>query len=298
MTAKPRIGFVGIGAMGWPMAKRVLEAGFALTVFDVDFVRADRFSTEVGGKRSASLAELGRMSDVVVTMLPNSEIVGQVLFDPNGVSEGLAKGSTVVEMSSGVPSETVKLGARLAQCGVAMIDAPVSGGVRKAVTGELAIMAGGNEQTIAACTPVLKVMGTKIFATGALGTGQAMKALNNLVLAAGFVAGIEALLIGKRFGLDPANMVEILNASSGKNNSTENRFAQFVLSRSFDAGFSLELMVKDLSTALRMSKETNTPAMLSALTRELWAAAALYADRGADHTAVTLLLEKLAGTKL
>jgi 3-hydroxyisobutyrate dehydrogenase len=232
-------------------------------------------------------------------MLPNSEIVGKVLLDQrDGLINSLAKGATVIEMSSGVPGETAKIGLSLQERGISMIDAPVSGGVRKAATGELAIMVGGQAQTIESCMPLLKTMGTRVFTTGALGTGQAMKALNNLVSAAGFIAGIEALLIGKRVGLDPLKMVQILNASTGKNNSTEHKFAQFVLTREFNAGFSLDLMVKDVSIALGLSKESGTPAMLSSLTRELWAAASLEAGRGADHTAVTLLLEKLAGLKL
>lgn len=296
--SQPRIGFIGIGAMGFPMGSRVLKAGFPLVVYDAAPGVGEKFAREVGGRAAASLAALAAESDIVITMLPNSEIVEQVLFAPEGVAAGLKKGAIVVEMSSGVPMQTAAMGRRLAERGIAMIDAPVSGGVRKAITGELAIMAGGDDKTVDACTPLLQSMGARIFRTGALGSGQAMKALNNLVSAAGFVAGIEALLIGKRFGLDPARMVEVLNASTGKNNSTEHKFAQFVLSRQFNAGFSLDLMVKDVSIALGLARETGTTAMQSSVTRELWAAAGVELGKGVDHTEVTKLLEKLAGEAL
>lgn len=296
--SQPRIGFIGIGAMGHPMGSRVLKAGFPLVVYDAAPGVGEKFAREVGGRAAASLAALAAESDIVITMLPNSAIVEQVLFAPDGVAAALKKGATVVEMSSGVPMQTAAMGQRLAERGIAMIDAPVSGGVRKAITGELAIMAGGDEKVIDACTPLLQSMGARIFKTGALGSGQAMKALNNLVSAAGFVAGIEALLIGKRFGLDPARMVEVLNASTGKNNSTEHKFAQFVLSRQFNAGFSLDLMVKDVSIALGLARETGTTALQSSVTRELWAAAGVELGKGADHTEVTKLLEKLAGEAL
>jgi len=146
--------------------------------------------------------------------------------------------------------------------------------------------------------PVLSAMGTTVLRTGAVGSGQAMKALNNLVSAGGFLIGIEALLIGQRFGLDPAVMIDVLNAATGMNNSTQKKFRQFVLSRKFDAGFTMGLLVKDLSIALQVGRETDTPAPLSALTRELAAAAQAMFGSDADHTEMAKLCERLAGTQL
>ena len=147
-------------------------------------------------------------------------------------------------------------------------------GVPRARTGELAIMAGGEDAALDRAEPVLRTMGSSIHRCGGIGAGQAMKALNNLVSAGGFLIGVEALLIGQRFGLDPGKMVEVLNASTGRNNSTEKKFAQYVLSRRFDAGFGLDLMVKDLSIALEIGREGATPTPFAALCREMWAAAA------------------------
>ena len=141
-------------------------------------------------------------------------------------------------------------------------------------------------------------MGTSIHRCGPIGAGQAMKALNNLVSAGGYLIGIEALLIGQRFGLDPAKMVDVLNASTGMNNSTQKKFKEYVLSRRFDAGFGLDLMVKDLSIALEVGRETTTPTPFAALCREMWASAAAMLGPGADHTAVAKLSEQMSGTVL
>jgi len=201
-------------------------------------------------------------------------------------------------MTSGQPGRTREIAATLAERGVTMVDCPVSGGVPRARTGELAIMAGGEAAALDRAEPVLRAMGTSIHRCGPIGAGQAMKALNNLVSAGGFLIGIEALLIGQRFGLDAALMVDVLNASTGMNNSTQKKFKQFVLSRRFDSGFSLDLMVKDLSIALEVARETQTPTPFSALCRELSAACQALLGPGQDHTALAQLSEKLAGESL
>ena len=288
-----RVGFIGIGAMGRPMAARVVQAGFAVTVLDADPARA----AAVGGAAvAADGAALARDAEVIVTMLPTSGIVGEALGA--GVLAGLRPGTVVVEMSSGAPAATQALAARVADAGGVLIDAPVSGGVKRAETGELAIMVGGEAPAIERAEPVLRSMGTTITRVGAVGSAHAMKALNNLVSAGGFLLGIEALLIGQRFGLDPAVMVDVLNASTGMTNSSQKKFKQFVLSRSFDAGFGLDLMVKDLGIALDVARETGTAAPVSALVRELWAAARAMLGPGQDHTAAAKLSERLAGEEL
>jgi 3-hydroxyisobutyrate dehydrogenase len=179
-----------------------------------------------------------------------------------------------------------------------LVDAPVSGGVPRAKTGELAIMFGGSTELLERVRPVLACMGTSITPTGDVGSAHAMKALNNLVSAGGFLIGVEALLIGKRFGLDPAAMVDVLNSSTGMNNSTQKKFKQFVLSGKYNAGFGLDLMVKDLSIALGIGRDTNTPTPFSSLCREMWASCAQMLGPGQDHTAIAKLSETLAGDTL
>jgi 3-hydroxyisobutyrate dehydrogenase len=288
------VGFIGIGSMGWPMAARLADAGFALAVADASIDRAAQFVREFGCERGDA-AQVASRADVIVTMLPTSAVVDQVL---SGAQERMRPGALVIEMSSGVPAMTQALAGRLRKRDVRLIDAPVSGGVKRARTGELAIMAGGAVEDVEAARPVLSRMGSSIVHTGGIGSAHAMKALNNLVSAAGFVAGIEALLIGKKFGLDPATMVDVLNASTGMNNATQKKFRQFVLSGAFDSGFGLDLMLKDITIALELARETKTAAPLSAACRELWSAASTLLGAGRDHTEMARLSELLGGVSL
>ncbi|NKE48400.1 NAD(P)-dependent oxidoreductase [Roseomonas frigidaquae] len=287
-----RIGFIGIGSMGWPMARRLVEAGFSVTVQDAVPGRAADFARRHGGTASENAAQ---GAEAVITMLPTSRDVAAALA---AIRPALQRGAVVIEMSSGEPSATRALAADLSALGVAMVDAPVSGGVARAETGELAIMTGGEAAALDRVDPLLRAMGTTITRCGDIGAGQAMKALNNLVSAAGFLVSVEALLIGSRFGLDPAVMVDVLNASTGMNNSTQRKLKQFVLSRKFNSGFGLDLMVKDLSIAMQVGRETSTPAPLAAQTRELWAAAAALLGPGQDHTAAARFSEALAAGQI
>ncbi len=295
LTTIQRITFIGIGNMGWPMAANLLKAGFDITVVDAVPNRATKFAAEVGGTAADSAADAVSEADAVVTILPTSKHVSAVIAE---IKAHLKPGALVVEMSSGVPATTRTLATELEALGVAMIDCPVSGGVPRARSGELAILTGGADVDIDRADNLLKSMGTSIHRCGGIGAGQAMKALNNLVSAGGFLIGIEALLIGQRFGLDPALMVDVLNASTGMNNSTQKKFKQFVLSRRFNSGFGLDLMAKDLSIALEVGRDTATPTPFAALCREMWASAANLLGPGQDHTAVAQLSEQLVGTAL
>jgi len=295
---KPSVGLIGIGSMGWPMGLRIRQGGFPLTVYDAVPGRADEFAKAADAKPAKTCGALARDCDIVITMLPTSREVGQVLSGADGVLQTLRKDAIVIEMSSGLPSRTREFAVEVKAKGGILIDGPVSGGVPRAKTGDLAIMVGGEPAVIERVRPVLETMGTTITRVGDVGTAHAMKALNNLVSAGGFLIGVEALLIGKKFGIDSEVMVDILNASSGMNNSTQKKFKQYVLSRSFNAGFGLDLMVKDLGIALELSRETATPVPFAALCRELWAAAAVTLGKGQDHTAMTKLSERLAGFEL
>lgn len=292
----PRIGFVGIGNMGWPMAARLVAGGYAVLVHDNRAERSRQFATECGGSAASSLGELAATSDIVITILPTSDQVEAVLFGAgDALASHLRPGMIVIDMTSGQPARTIAFGERLAAMNVAMIDAPVSGGVARAETGELAIMAGGEATTLDICRPLLERMGTTILRTGPLGSGQAMKALNNLVSAGGFLIGIEALLIGKRFGLDPATMVDILNASSGSNNSTQKKFKQFVLSERYDSGFALALMAKDLGIALELAHQNGVETPFAEHCRAIWAEASAALGMKADHTELARFAERRAG---
>ena len=290
-----RVCFVGIGNMGWPMAARLVRAGFEVAVTDAVAGRATAFVDQVGGKAVASLAEATKEADVIVTMLPTSVHVVSVVDE---ILPSLSSGKILLDMSSGAPAATQKIAGDLGAIGVSVVDAPVSGGVSRAVTGELAIMTGGEAAALDRIDPLLRAMGTTIHRIGPVGAGQAMKALNNLVSAGGFLMAVEALVIGQQFGLDPSIMTDVLNASTGMNNSTQKKLKQFVLSRRFDSGFSLDLMVKDLSIALEVGRNGSAPTPFSALCREMWASAASMLGKGQDHTAIAKLSEALAGVTL
>ena len=296
MTDSAPILFIGLGKMGWPMTQRLLGAGFRVYGLDANPEVAAKFAGEQGALPVTSVADVAQKAGVVITMLPTSAIVRSVLFDaPAALASHLRPGTIVIDMSSGVPSVTIEIARDLRALGIPMIDAPVSGGVVRAVAGSLAIMTGGEPAEIETIKPILAVMGKTILHTGTIGSGQAMKALNNLVSAGGFLIGAEALLIGRKFGLDPAKMVEVLNVSSGRNNSTEAKFAQFVLSRSFASGFGLDLMSKDLGIALSIAEDTHTSAPFAALCRSMWQAAAQTLGSGLDHTDMARFSELLGG---
>ncbi|WP_339385894.1 NAD(P)-dependent oxidoreductase [Burkholderia sp. Ac-20379] len=290
-----KVAFVGIGNMGWPMAARLVEGGFEVAVFDVAPARGERFAAEVGGAAPATLADTVSGADAVITILPTSRHVEGALLP---LCATFAPGALVIDMTSGVPAVTQALAAKLAEAGHAMIDAPVSGGVPRAVTGELAIMTGGAKQDVERAMPLLRRMGTTVTEVGGIGAGQAMKALNNLVSAGGFLIGVEALLIGQQFGLDTETMVDVLNASTGMNNSTQKKFKQFVLSRAFNSNFGLDLLAKDVGIALTVANEGGVAAPFSSLCRDLWSAAVNTLGHGKDHTEMARFSELLAGVAL
>jgi 3-hydroxyisobutyrate dehydrogenase len=227
----------------------------------------------------------------IITMLPDGRAVRAALLDGDALADAVP-GGLVLEMSSSDPLGTRALGEALTARGLSLVDAPVSGGVRKAREATLAIMAGGAAEDIDRAMPLLEAMGASVFRCGALGAGHAMKALNNYVSAAGLVAAVEALAIGGRFGLDPETMVDVLNASTGRNNSTEHKLKQQVIPGTFAAGFAIGLMAKDVGAAAALADGMGIDAPLARAMAERWAEAARTLGPGADHTAIARLLER------
>lgn len=287
-----RLGFIGLGNMGFPMAGRLAQAGYRLTVADLNAEAVERFCRQHGAQAAPSLEALGAASDVVITMLPEGKAVRGVLTgEPDGVVKGLQPGAILVDMSSSSPVGTRELAAELASRGFTLIDAPVSGGVAKAIDGTLAIMAGGGEETIEACRPLFEQLG-KPFCTGGPATGHAMKALNNYLSAATLAVTSEALIAGARFGLDPHTMVEVINASTGRSNSSEHKFPTFILPRRFESGFFLSLMAKDLRFARELATSVNSPHALLDGVSGLYDAAEAALGGKADNTELFRFLEE------
>ena len=290
------IGFIGLGNMGFPMARRLASAGYKLAVADRRADAVKRFVAEVPCEQPADLKSLGSLCRVVITMLPEGNAVREVLTGAQGVVAGLRPGSVVIDMTSASPLGTRQLGAELAKQGVPLIDAPVSGGVKKAAEGTISIMAGGDAAALERVRPVLEVLG-KVFHTGGPGSGHAMKSLNNYLSAATLAVSAEAIIAGAKFGLDPKLMVDILNVSTGRSNSTEHKYPTFILPRTFDSGFALGLMAKDLRLALELARSTGAPHTLLEECAGIWARAEKQLGFQADNTEVVKYLESLIDGK-
>lgn len=284
-----QIGFVGLGMMGFPMAGRLVAAGMNVLAYDVVAETRARFATGHAGGRVATDLQAFGDCDVVITMLPNSDIVDEAVL---ALGKVLARGALVIDMSSADPVRTRTLAEAVGAAGLAMIDAPVSGGVSRAVAGTLAIMAGGDEADVERARPLLAHLGSTLTHVGAIGAGHAMKALNNYVSAAGLIATAEALIAGQRFGIDPNVMVEVLNSSTGKNNTTENKARQFMLSGAFNSGFSLALMAKDVGIAAVLAEAVDAAMPLGAHVNALCSQAASELGKGADHTEMYRFVER------
>ena len=294
-----RYGYVGIGNMGGPMAANLARTGSEVIIGDLNTAAVEAFTTEHETARPANgLAAVGQDAEAVFTCLPNGKIVREAVLGEGGVAEGMAEGSVLVDMSSSSPMGTIELGKELADRGIRMVDAPVSGGVPRAIEGTIAIMVGGAKEDIQKVRPALDAMGGQIFETGDLGSAHAMKAINNVLSATNFVVGVEALVIGKKFGLDPENMVDILNFSSGKNSATEGKLKQYVLSRGFDSGFSMDLMIKDVATALDLAHEMGVPWMIGGTVYEMYQAARNHMIDNADNSDIARWIEANGGIEL
>lgn len=298
MTKTERIGFAGIGAMGTPMAANLARAGYSVTVFDLDRQRCENLSNEQPSINIASsLAALGIESDLIITMLPDGKAVRTALCGKSdSFSDCLLETATantlVIDMSSSSPLETCDLGKLLTARGYRFIDAPVSGGVKGAVAATLAIMVGGDLASFASVKPLLATMAGRVFHAGPLGAGHAIKALNNYVSAAGLVAASEALVAAQHFGIDPSVAIDIINASSGMNNTTVNKAKQFILSGTFNAGFATSLMAKDMRTALEVIESSPVQTNFARPSSGFWDTAEASLPAGTDHTAIYQLIEQ------
>ena len=281
-----RIGFIGLGMMGTPMAQCVAKAGFELFVSDVDAAKV----TALGGVAKPLTSDNAASLDALITMLPNSAIVEESLLGAAAWARRLPRGAVVLDMSSSEPERSRRLGATLAGLGLDYLDAPVSGGVGKAQTGKLAILVGGDAAVLERCRALLQTMGGSVLHIGAAGAGHAAKALNNYVSAAGLVATVEALQVGARFGIDPAVMTAVLNASSGRSNTSENKVKQFMLSGTYASGFALQLMNKDLKIAHALSDSVGYSMRLGNVCAAMWDDAAKRSTPATDHTEMYRLL--------
>jgi 3-hydroxyisobutyrate dehydrogenase len=296
MTKQITVGFIGLGNMGRPMAANLVRSGAHLVVRDTDAARQGAFVAEFGATPGDDVAAFAPAA-AVVTMLPNGGIVREALLD-SGIAAVLSGDTVLIDSSSSDPFDTRETGAALAARGLHLVDAPVSGGMARALDGTLAIMLGSDDEAAAErALPVLEAMSSQVVRTGGLGTGHAMKALNNFVLGAGFAAAAEALVVGAKFGLAPDVMLKVLNASSGRNVSTETVLVQEVLTRRFAANFTFGLFAKDLGIAAGLASSLQVEAPLSALVHQRLSEAGAELGWATDYTETVRLWERRAGVE-
>ncbi len=294
---KPVIGFVGTGAMGALMAQNLRKAGYPLVVYDLKD-KAMEGLAKAGAEKVFSARELASRSSVVITMLPASPDVEAAVLGPEGVIEGAKSGDIVIDMSSSYPTSTKMICEQLAVKGIRMLDAPVSGGTKGAREGTLAIMVGGEEKDYEECRPILEAMGQNTYYLGKIGAGHTVKALNNLCSACSMVITSEALLVAKKLGLTPEKVIDAINSSSGRSWSSQFKFPTFVLNNTFNSGYSIGLMNKDLEIATRLGREVQVPMFVGALVQQLYNYAVGRGGGDECHTAIIKFIEDWRGVKV
>jgi 3-hydroxyisobutyrate dehydrogenase-like beta-hydroxyacid dehydrogenase len=292
------IGFIGLGVMGAPMATHLAQAGHRLHLLDANADVAARLAAALGGQALRTPAEVAAASEIVVTMLPDGEVVRQVALGEQGLMLGLRPGALLLDTSSAEPWLTQQTAAGLAACGATMVDAPVSGAAWGAQAAELVFMVGGSEPDVARVRPLLDVMGRSVHHLGGLGSGHAMKCINNCITSMTFLATAEGLVAGKRYGLDPAVMVDVLNQSTGGSWVAQTHFHQRIFNRAFDDPFKLALMLKDIGIAVQLAQQTGTPMPMAGLGQQLWRMADHEAGAGASVSELVRWVEGLSGTEL
>lgn len=286
-----KIGFVGLGIMGRPMAKNLLKAGHALVVYD-KFAGLDDL-VALGAEPAVSNSDVAARSEVIITMLPNSPHVREAVLGEGGILSGARRGTILVDMSSIAPAASQEIAAAAAAKGVTMLDAPVSGGEPKAIDGTLAIMVGGDEKAFETVRPILQAMGSSVVRVGAIGAGNVTKLANQIVVALNIAAVSEAFVLAAKAGVDPQTVFEAIKGGLA-GSTVMNAKAPMMLAGNFKPGFRIALHIKDLQNALDTAHEVQAPIPLTAIVME--AMQALKADglEENDHSALVRHYEKLA----
>lgn len=296
MVSRSVIGFIGLGVMGKPMAKNLLEAGYPLVVHDIRHEPV-RELVALGSKEASSAKQIAECSQVIITVLPDSPDMELVALGPGGILEGASEGKIYVDMSTIAPSVAVKVAKAMAAKGVRCLDAPVSGGDVGAQEGSLSIMVGGDEQLFNELLPLLRVMGTTIVFCGPSGSGQTVKACNQAQVALNLIGMSEALVLGAKAGVDPAVVLKVLSGGFAQSRVMDVRGPK-IIKRIFEPGFRSKLHYKDLSIVCDTARDYGVSLPASALARELFGAMQAHGWGELDHSAVIRVIELLADAEV
>jgi 3-hydroxyisobutyrate dehydrogenase-like beta-hydroxyacid dehydrogenase len=290
------IGFIGVGNMGGPMVANLLAAGHAVRVCDPDQAAVDACVAK-GATAASSPKALADQVETVLVCLPTPAIVQAVALGPDGLVHG-GTIKTYIDLSTTGPRTSIPIAEALGEANIVALDAPVSGGVSGAVAGSLAVMVSGPHNAHGHHRPMLETIGKNVFYVGAkIGMGQTMKLLNNLLLGTALAVTAEAVALGIKVGLDPKLMIDIFNASSGRNTATEAKFPNAILTRSFDGGFGTALMFKDVRLCVEEAEAMGVPMFVGTGTRQAWSYAVANAEPGEDSTAIMRHYERLASVE-
>ena len=296
-----QIGFIGIGVMGRPMTLNLLKAEHHVTIYARHPEKPEvQEVLNAGAKQAPSPRAVAMASDSVITMLPNSPQVEEVVAGPQGVLEGGRKGLIIVDMSTIAPSVSRKLAQTASERGIHFLDAPVSGGSQGAINGTLTIMTGGERDIFEQALPVLEAMGKKenIFHVGPTGAGEVVKIVNNILCGAIAASIAESFVLGVKAGADVATMAKIISVSTGGSWQLANQFPIRAFNGNFQPGFMTDLLYKDLGLALALSSETSTPVAMTALTRQMYEMSRAAGNGSNDYTSLLKVLEEMAGVEV
>jgi len=291
-----KIGFIGLGIMGKPMSKNLLKAGYPLVVYDIVAAAVDEV-VQAGAERGASPKDVAEKTDAIITMLPNSPHVKEVVLGKGGIIETMRPGTILIDMSSIAPLVSREVASRLAEKKIRMLDAPVSGGEPKAIDGTLSIMVGGNQADFNEFLPVMKAMGASVVLCGEIGAGNVTKLANQIVVAANIAAVSEALVLATKAGVNPDLVFQAIRGGLA-GSTVMNAKAPLMMDRNFKPGFRINLHIKDLNNVLDTAKEVAVP---TPLTNEVLKMMQSLRDEGmgdADHSALVRFYEKIAGIEL
>ena len=292
----PRIGFIGLGIMGKPMARNLIKAGFPVTVHNRSRAKVEELVKD-GASRASSPREIAAASDIVITMLPNSPDVELVALGPGGIKEAARAGQLFIDMSTINPIVSQKIAKELAPLGVAMVDAPVSGGEKGAIDATLSIMAGGEPADFERALPVFNALGKTITHMGSLGAGGFTKLANQIIVAINLTAIGEALVFGAKAGVDPQKMIRALGGGLAGSKCLDQK-SEKILSGDFAPGFKIDLHFKDLNLIQDAARSIGVPIPTAAFVEQLFAALRVRGRGGLDHSGVITLFEDLAGVQV
>lgn len=292
-----KVGFIGLGNMGMPMARRILQAGYPLVAYDIRPSAMEDIA-KAGAEKASSPRELASQCQVILASLPSSPIVEEVILGQNGVIEGVKPGTVVIDMTTASPSSTRKIGKALEAKGVKMLDAPVSGGTLGAEAGTLAIMVGGEEEVFNRYQPLLSSIGKNIHYVGALGCGHVIKLVNNLVAFANRLTAYEGVVLAAKAGLSPQKAIEVMNTSSGRSFITEVTFPKFILPNKLAQGFTIGLAHKDIDTAIGLAKELGVPTFVGNVVEQVYRLALNLGGPSQEVNELIIYLEDWAGVRV